>query len=458
MALTDKSWWQIAAKRELESATQAGDIAVDVAIIGAGFTGLWAAYYLKKADPGLDVCVIERDFAGVGASGRNGGWAQGDMAGSPKDHEAGQPGSALRMARAMQATVDEIEHETAQLGIDCHFSKGGTVNPAINQGQLNRHRNFAKEAHALGMDESDYRILTPEDTFERVRIPGIIGGLYSPHCAVIQPYALCAGLADKLIQMGVELYENTPVTAFDSKTKQLRTDKGRVRYNTVILATEAYTQLLSGHERRLMPFHNYMIVTEPIPAEHWEEIGLRHREAFEDGRHMIYYGQRTRDDRIAIGGLSVPYFYGSRINTASWGNHRSHEMLEQTLKQIFPVLAKTRIEHRWGGVLAAPRDMYPSVGLDRTTGFAWCGGYVGQGVAAANLGARTLADLILERPSELVDLPWVDHQSPRWEPEPIRWLGATMASSMLNLADWADERDNKTLARLSARAADLFGL
>jgi len=192
---------------------------------------------------------------------------------------------------------------------------------------------------------------------------------------------------------------------------------------------------LPGLERALVPVGNFMIATEPLGPETWAEIGLEHREAFEDGRHLIFYGQRTADDRIAFGGLSVPYHYDSRIDHTQFAQSIVHDRLRRTLVELFPVLSVVQVTHRWGGVLAIPRDWFPSVGLDRRSGLAWAGGYIGAGVAAANLAGRTLADLITSRDTGLVRLPWVGHQSPDWENEPARWLGLTGTASLLALVD-----------------------
>ena len=415
-----------------------GDRDVDVAIVGGGFTGLWTAYYLLRADPSIRVAVLERDIAGFGASGRNGGWCLGELAVPvPSLARAVGRDSAVAMARTMHATVDEIGAVIVREGIDCDYTKGGSITSAINRPQLDRLRGRVQGLRRYGFGDDDYRLLTVRDTARIVNTVGLHGGLFTPHVAVLQPAALARGLAAAVERAGGIVYEQTPVTAMEGSV--VTTTRGRVRAEVAVRATEGYTPSLRDHERTLAPIENYMIATEPLPAEAWDEIGLASRETFSDARHLIYYGQRTADDRIAIGGLRALYRYRGRVDHARFARAREHERLQRTLPSLFPVLEGVRVTHRWGGVLAAPRDWFPSVGYDRRAGTAWAGGYVGEGVGAANLAGRTLADLMRGEDTDLVHLPWVNHRSPDWEPEPWRWLGVRSATATLAMVDRAEQ-------------------
>jgi glycine/D-amino acid oxidase-like deaminating enzyme len=157
---------------------------------------------------------------------------------------------------------------------------------------------------------------------------------------------------------------------------------------------------------------------------------------------MVIYGQRTADDRLAFGGRGAPYHFGSRVDPSFDADARVHAALTATLVELFPSLGPAPpIAYRWGGALGVPRDWTASVGYDRAAGLAWAGGYVGDGVATTNLAGRTLADLITGASSPLTTLPWVDHRSRRWEPEPLRWLGINTA---LRVMETADTRENRT--------------
>ena len=399
-----------------------GDRTFDVAIAGAGYTGLWTAYYLALADPALKIAVIEAEYAGFGASGRNGGWASG-LFPVPESKLARRFGasSAAAMHAALADAVDEVGRRAGAEGIDCDYAKGGTITLARSPVQLRRLRD------APGF----------VDAAEAARICGardVLGGVYSPDCAAIHPAKLVRGLADAAERLGVQIFEGTRVLRLARGS--VVTDHGTIRATTVVRALEGYTARLEGHRRALAPVYSLMIATEPLPASDWERIGLARRETFSDERHMIIYGQRTADDRLAFGGRGAPYHFGSRIEPGFDRVPGVFDRLRQTLTEMFGI--DPPIAYRWGGPLGIPRDWMPSVGL--ADGFGWAGGYVGDGVAAANLAGRTLADLIRGEQTERTTLPWVGHRSRRWEPEPIRWLGINAALRATTLRDAWEKR------------------
>ncbi len=360
--------------------------------------------------------MVESEVAGFGASGRNGGWCSALFPTS-----LGETQDA-----AMRASVDEVLAVAAAEGIDCHAAKGGTIVLARTPAQLARAR-----------AEYGDRVLSPADAGEHLRASGTLGATYTPDCAAIHPGRLVRGLADVVTRRGVRLYERTPATSIEPGL--VRTPGGTVRARYVVRATEGFTPRLPGLARAVVPVYSLIIASEPLPPSVWDEIGLARRETFSDHRHLIIYGQRTADDRLVLGGRGAPYHLGSRIRPEFDRDHRVFAGLHATLLELFPVLAGARFTHAWGGPLGIPRDWCASVGLDRTTGLAWAGGYVGDGVSTTNLAGRTLCDLVLERDSELTDLPWVGHHSPRWEPEPLRWLGINAGLRAMTLAD-AEER------------------
>jgi glycine/D-amino acid oxidase-like deaminating enzyme len=383
-----------------------GDTTADVAIVGGGFTGLWTAYYLSRADPSLRIVVLEAEYCGFGASGRNGGWCSGLFPvsiGTLARRFGADRASA--MFAALAETVDEVGRVAALEGIDCHFAKGGTLTLARSPAQLRR-------AQASGEE-----FLDADATRALCNAEGVLGGTYNPHCAAIQPALLVRGLADVVATGGVTIYEDTPVTRLSEG--RVQTTRGTVTAGVVVRALEGYTARQPGYRRALAPVYSLMVATEPLPAEEWERIGLRRRETFSDYRHMIIYGQRTADDRLAFGGRGAPYHFGSRIEPSYDRVPGVFDALSATIRELFGI--SPRIAYRWGGPLGIPRDWMPSVGL--AGGIGWAGGYVGDGVAATNLAGRTLTDLITGRDTELTHLPWVGHRSRRWEPEPLRWLG-----------------------------------
>ena len=437
------------------------DLDVDVCIVGAGFTGLWTAHSLASADPGLRIAVLEREVAGFGASGRNGGWCSALFATSDaalaRQHGLG----AMRaMRRAMQETVDIVGASAASEGIDCHFVKGGSIDLARSEAQRQRAMDEVDESRALGFGEDDLRWLGPDETRQVVDADGALGATFTPHCAVVQPALLARGLADAVERHGVRVYEHTEVLALQGGEAggrpSVTTRGGTVRADVVVRATEAWTPTLPGLERAIVPVYSLMVATEPLGADFWSRTGLDSRATFTDYRHMIIYGQRTADDRIAFGGRGAPYHYGSAISPAFDRQPTVHALLRETLAELFPEVADARFTHAWGGPLGIPRDWHSSVGLDRTTGLAWAGGYVGDGVSTTNLAGRTLADLITGADTPLTRLPWVGHDSPRWEPEPLRWLGVNAGLWTMKLADRSEGRRGRP-SRLAGTMGRLLG-
>jgi glycine/D-amino acid oxidase-like deaminating enzyme len=432
-----------------------GDTAADVVVVGAGFTGLWTAYYLLLADPDVRVVVLEAENVAFGASGRNGGWCSALF---PKSVTAlarrhGRA-AALAQQQAMRSTVDEVARVLGRERIDAHFAKGGTVALARTPAQLARAEQEVAQSRAWDSTPADLELLGPEAVREHVYAAHVLGGTYTPHCAAVQPLRLARGLADAVQRRGGAVHEHTPVTAIERGG--VRTPYGRVRARVVVRATEGYTARLPGHRRRLAPLYSLMLATEPLPEPVWAEIGLLRRQTFTDYRHLLVYGQRTADDRVAFGGRGAPYHFGSRVRPAYDQEPEVFAALRSTLVGLFPALAGAAVTHTWGGPLGVPRDWWASVGLDRATGLAWAGGYVGDGVGTSNLAGRTLTDLVLARDTDLVRLPWVGHRSPRWEPEPLRWLGVNAGLRLTAAAD-AEERRTGRPSRLAAVAAPLLG-
>jgi len=427
-----------------------GNTDADVAIAGAGLTGLWTAYYLSMADPGLRIVLCEREIAGFGASGRNGGWCSALFPASlPKLERMAGREAAVAMYQAMQQTVDEVGKVVADEGIDCHWAKGGTVQFARSPAQLERARDEVHEARLYGFDDADLRLLSAAEAQEFGGVSSVLGGVFTPHCAAIHPARLTRGLADVLRAKGVLIYEQTEVHRLEPG--RLITSRGTVRARHVIRATEGYTARLAGKERAVVPVYSLVVATAPLPDPLLEQIGLATRPTFSDLRHMIIYGQRTADGRLVFGGRGAPYHFRSEIQPSFDRVPEVFSALRKTLIQLFPVLEDVAISHAWGGPIGVPRDWCASAGLDRSTGLGWAGGYVGDGVATTNLAGRTLADLITGNDSQITRLPWVGHRSPRWEAEPLRWLEMNAG---LQVMSWADKQETRT--GRASRAAGLM--
>ena len=432
-----------------------GDASYDVVVVGAGLTGLWSAYYLHRADPSLRIAVLEQEVAGFGASGRNGGWCSALFPTSWSRLSAGPSGEqgAVRLHRAMQETVREVGRVAEAEGIDAHYQRGGTVTLARTPVQLDRLRSDVATAHARGFTEDDERMLEADEARGLLAAEPVLGAAFTPHCATVHPARLVRGLARVVEAAGVHVFEQTPVLGI--QPGRVETPAGTVRADVVLRATEGYTPRLRGHRREVAPVYSLMVATEPLDDAAWATIGLGGpagigRPTFTDARHLIIYGQRTADGRLAFGGRGAPYHFGSRVRPSYDVEPRVFADLRAVLRELLPQLRDVRFTHQWGGCLGIARDWAASVGLDRTTGLGWAGGYVGDGVATTNLAGRTLADLVTGAGSDLVTLPWVQHRSRRWEPEPLRWLGINAGLRAMSLADAEEHRRGRpsVLARL----------
>ncbi|WP_193045524.1 NAD(P)/FAD-dependent oxidoreductase [Mycolicibacterium baixiangningiae] len=422
-----------------------GDRDADVCIVGAGFTGLWTAYYLKRQQPDLRIVILESEFAGFGASGRNGGWLSAELAGS-RDAYASTHGhqGVVDLMRAMREAVDEVIAVAEAEGIEADIAKDGLLHVARNRAQLERLRAGLQYEYAWGAGPEDFAELSRAEMDDRIRVAGSLGGVFSPHCARVQPAKLVQGLAEVVERLGVTLYEQTTVRRIEAG--RAVSDRGTVRAPTVLRCLEGFTGSIEGQKRSWLPMNSSMIVTAPLPTDVHDRIGWRGAELLGDYAHGYMYAQRTADNRIALGGRGIPYRFGSRLDDRGATQQWTIDALTALTRDMFPATADVPIEHAWCGVLGVPRDWTATVDFDRTTGLGTAGGYVGSGLTTTNLAGRSLADLVLGRQTHLTGLPWVGRRVRRWEPEPLRWLGV---QSMYALYRTADRREAKGLGHTS---------
>ncbi|MNL00234.1 Gamma-glutamylputrescine oxidoreductase [compost metagenome] len=402
------------------------DLDIDVAIIGAGYTGLWTAYYLKRQAPELNIAIIEAQTAGFGASGRNGGWLMGNLLGEDRLLADSSPEQRRASYDVLHKIPDEVEIILEREGIDCDYRKGGALYCAARYPEQETSlRQYLDKLYKQGLNESDYRWLSPEQLAQQIRVAKPYGGIYAPHVATIHPAKLVRGLARTVERMGVRIYENSPVTQWQSGS--LRTAKASVRSHWVVPAVEGYSVTLPPLGRYQLPVQSLIVATEPLSAATWDEIGLSRGQAFSESSRQVTYGQRTADNRLIFGARGG-YQFAGRLRHDFDLTSSEIELRRYLFGELFPQLKNVQITHGWGGNLGMSRRFKPHMLCDRASGIALSGGYGGEGVGASNLGGRTLADLILQRDTELVRQPWVIPQSGlnalrAWEPEPCRWLG-----------------------------------
>ena len=416
----------------------AGDQTADVAIIGAGFTGLWTAYYLMKAAPHLKVVVLEKEFAGFGASGRNGGWCMGTFSWNHESYARDTSRAAvLEMVKALETTVDEISAVCAAEGIDADILPTEELMVATNPAQLARMK--ADIAHRqLWGDRHRLRELTGAELAQRISIPGALGAMTLTGMTRIQPAKLVRGLAEAVERAGAVIHEGTEVLSYAKG--QVVTPHGTLRAPIILRCTEGFTATLPGRKREWLPLNSSQIASVPLPPEVWAKIGWDGHELIADMNSAYCYCQRTREGRITVGARGVPYKFGSKMDKNGAPDAQTIQRLTEVLHRHFPAAAAYPIDHAWCGVIGVPRDWCATVGLDPTTGLGWAGGYVGVGVSTSNLAGQTLADLALGKSTALTKMPWVNRKVRKWEIEPLRWIGVHLMYHLLRIGDRREER------------------
>lgn len=408
-----------------------GHVSADVVIVGAGFTGLWTAYYLLTARPNLSVVIVEAEIAGFGASGRNGGGCSGRLGNQATLRARWSSSELAGMQKAQQGTLDEIRRVIDTCDIDCDFKLAGSLSIATGPEQLP-----ALQAAGAGLSPDSQptspRLLDSDELATRVKVAGALGAILTPGSAVLHPGKLVRRLARIVESMGARIFEKSrveSVTAGASPTLVL--GSGTVNAADVVLSCEAYLGQLAAYRRQLVPITSSIVLTEPLSASDWAEIGWEGRELLTDFRLSVLYLQRTADGRILIGGRGAPYRFGSALSPDHNGSEAIYELLRTTGRGIFPALRRVRFSHAWSGALGVPRDYHPSVRYVRDQHLLVAGGYTGTGVGPSNLFGRTAADLLSGTESELTALPLVGRTWRRWEPEPFRWLGIRYVQSRL---------------------------
>ena len=397
---------------------------VDIAILGAGYTGLWTAYYLLRHQPGLKIAILESEIAGFGASGRNGGWCSPRFpvsAGAMTKRWGADAARSVLMA--LQSAVEEIRDVSAWESIDTCYRAAGTLTVARGAHQLPALRSSLAAYEQLGLAER-YAFLTPEQVAERVRVTDVHGGLYTPDGASIHPARLARGLARTVERMGGTIYERTPMIGFQGGSRaHLRTEAGELRARkAIVLAGEAYLTRLGGMRRALLPVYSLICLTEPLTTAQWSQIGWERGENLASTRNTVVYLTKTPDGRILFGSRGAPYCFGSGITEAQERHAETFALIQRSVVEWFPSLGGIQFTHGWGGPVGMPMDWTPSVRFDADSRIAFAGGYTGQGVAAANLAGQMLAGMIAGRTTGFEGLPFAQRRSQDWIWEPFRWL------------------------------------
>lgn len=405
-----------------------GSIDVDVAILGAGYTGLWTAYYLLQRQPSLRVAILEKHIAGFGASGRNGGGLGNRYpVGLRRMAQLFGREAAIDVQRAVNTVVDEIAGVSEREGFEMDYVRGGYIRLARSPYQLEVLAREQRTLEEFGFGD-DTHLLDAQQVAERVSVAGAIGGHFNETSAKMHPAKLVRGLARAVEAHGGTIYEKTEVTDYTTGAyPALHTAQGHARAKTIVLAGESYLSRFPSLRRRVMPVYSLITLTEPLSPAEWQTIGWEAREGLSSATNMVKYLTRTADGRVLFGGRGAPYHLGSSIHDAYDQHEPTHVMLQDNVREWFPMLKDVKFTHTWGGPMGWPRDYVPTVSYRPADGLAEAFGYTGTGVGPSNLSGRILADLITGADSDITHLPFVNRIGPKWEPEPFRFIGVRFA-------------------------------
>ena len=397
------------------------DLDVDVAIVGGGFTGLSSAYHIKKAEPNLKVALLESEVIGYGASGRNGGFNM-TLFGLTLSI------TSLRFSKQkakeahhyMERAVEYLRDLVEDLKIDCDYEHPGFLRVATSEKYKRRILHEMELAHRLGLEGIEW--LNETQTREQVQSPMYLGAWWEPRCGILNPAKLAWGWLDVIRPLGVAVYENSPVAEIARENGKLRLDtpNGKVRTDKIVMATNAWSHFFKELKRKQVPVWTHIVLTEPLTEEHFNHIGWHHRQGIEDARNLVHYYRLTADNRLLMGGRDVSLSYGHDMEKDL--NPVTFEGLKDDIRELFPVLKDIQFTHEWGGPVSVPLDMAPAIGYAGDKNVVYSLGTVGHGVSMTQLNGRTVADLILEKKSDLTDVFFVNRRTIPWPPEPLRNL------------------------------------
>ena len=416
------------------TAPTAPDSHYDIAIVGGGFSGLWLAYYLKQADSRLNIAIFEAKQIAYGASGRNGGWLSTNLPGvigNLLKHPHITKSAVQALQRQVIATIAEVDGVCQREYIDCDLHHGGLLFVATNAAQSDRLQAYYQEELNYGFLPSELRLIDAATAKQHINIPSLQSAVHYDHGARIHPVKLALGLKQRVLDLGVHLFENTPVRSI-AQGKVYLTDAA-VNAGKVICCTEGYSNQVL-YDNKVIPVNSSIIMTKPLPDEFWQQFGWQNNELLGDLAHLYVYAQKTRDGRILFGGRGAPYQYNSVDAGDGVLDSNTTAQLYRRIGELFPDFP-IEIDRAWKGSLGVTRDWDPSVTLDAQTGLGWIYGFGGNGVGPTNLAARTMVDKILGRTTALTALPWNDYVCPTWEGEPWRWVGIQAMYKLFSAAD-----------------------
>ena len=435
-SFSEKSYW-LSTREYMPGNPLSGDVDVDVAIVGGGFTGLSTAYHLKKEDPGLRIALLESEVIGFGASGRNGGFNM-TLFGLTLGITAVRFGrqKAREAHLYMEKAVDLLRDLVAELKLDCDYEHPGFLRVATSEKYRARLLEEIELAHKLGLQGIEW--LEKDQLARQVRSPMYLGAWWEPRCGILNPAKLAWSWKDVITRMGVAVYENSPVAEIDRSGGKVRlaTATGRVRADKAVMATNAWSHFFPAMRTKQIPVWTHIVLTEPLAKETLAKIGWQNRQGIEDARNLVHYYRLTVDDRLLMGGRDVSLApAGDDMDQDR--NPATFAGLKDDVRQLFPALKHVRFTHEWGGPVSVPLDMAPALGYLGDKNVVYSLGCVGHGVSLTHLNGKTLADMVLDRPTDLTEVFFVNRRTIPWPPGPLRNLAVR---AILGYMHWEDRR------------------
>ena len=436
-----------------------GEIAVDVVIVGGGYTGLWTALALKEREPGLRVAVLEAEICGWGPSGRNGGFLRGFWTDLAQLRGLLGDGPALELARAGSKIIPAVRAFCEFYGEDIWLREAGYLKVSAAPAQDAALARYEEAARALGVEETAVP-LSASEVAERVRSPRFRRGVFFAECATIQPARLVRALRRAVLASGVTVHERTRVTRLRAgRPNVVEAARGSVTAAEVVVATNAWMAGWKPVRANLTNFGSYVVLTEPVP-ELLASIGWTGGEAVSDARMFLHYFRTTDDGRVLMGSGSGPIGFGGKVDARFTADTATVARAERGLRRLLPDLAGARIERAWGGPVDVAADHQPFFGTVPGTTIHYGVGYSGHGVGPAWVGGQVLASLALSSTDEWTSLPLVHRHVHRLPPEPFRGLGGGLVRSAILACEYAEEAGRRPplLARAVASVPRRLGL
>jgi glycine/D-amino acid oxidase-like deaminating enzyme len=415
-----------------------GEVKADVAVIGGGFTGLSTAHNLLLDEHSLRVTVLEAEVVGYGASGRNGGFSMTLFGLEPAVTKAlfGQE-RTVEAHRYMEHAVDHVQELVKKYDLQSDYEHPGFLRVATTPGFVKRIQHDMEILVQMGITGLEW--WEADRVRQEVDSPLFLGAWWEPRCGLLNPAKHVRELKRIAKEAGAVIHERTPVVSIErGQAFTLHTPQGKVIADRIIFATNAWSHLFPQLRRRQVPAFTHMVITEPLSEERLSTIGWRNRQGIEDARNFVHYFRLTADNRLAMGGSDVSIAFGADMERDL--NEHVFEDLERDVLRLFPALKDIRFADRWGGPVSVPIDMAPAIGFVGDRRAIYSLGCVGHGVSMAQLNGRTIADLLLEKDTDLTHVWFVGRRTLPWPPEPLRFVASHAIRGYMRIEDAIYER------------------